>query len=175
MGKREICRRPIEAYDFLARRSHLCGGVFSAALQAAGAELSGVVLEAHDGDTLTLANWQYTYRIRLVDIDAPELKQPYGRDAAASLFHMCVLKKATAETTGDDRYGRVLARVTCAGVDVNTEQVRRGWAWMFDRYAPKNSPLYGVQAEAKAAKRGLWADNQPVPPWEWRRMKAGNR
>lgn len=142
------------------------------ALPAAAVELSGIVTEAHDGDTLTLANWQYTYRIRLVDIDAPEMDQPYGKESRTSLFHMCVFKKAIAETAGEDRYGRTLARVTCAGRDVITEQVRRGWAWVFERYAPKNSPLYGVQAEAKAAKRGLWDDPEPVPPWEWRKAKA---
>lgn len=92
------------------------------------AELSGLVTEVHDGDTLTLVNWQATYKIRLVDIDAPEWKQAYGKDSRASLFHMCGLKKATAETVGEDRYGRTLARMTCAGVDANAEQVRRGWA-----------------------------------------------
>jgi len=74
-----------------------------------------------------------------------------------------------AETAGEDRLGRTLARVTCAGVDANAEQVRRGWAWVFIRYAPKDSPLYRLEAEARADKRGLWADDEPVPPWGWRR------
>jgi hypothetical protein len=41
-------------------------------------------------------------------------------------------------------------RVSCTGVDANAEQVRRGMAWVFERYAPKGSPLYGLQAEASA-------------------------
>ena len=69
-------------------------------------------------------------------------------------------------------YGRTLARVYCDGVDANAEQVRLGMAWVFERYASKNSSLYGVQAQAKAAKRGLWADTAPVPPWQWRRDKT---
>jgi len=145
--------------------------LIAAAHSATAADLSGIVTEAHDGNTLTLVNWQHTYRIRLVDIDAPELKQPFGTESRASLFHMCVLKKATAETAGEDRYGRTLARVSCAGVDANAEQVRRGWAWVFERYAPRHSPLYGVQAEARAGRRGLWEGSNPVPPWEWRRSK----
>lgn len=44
-------------------------------------EISGIVTDVHDGDTITLANWQHTYRIRLVDIDAPELAQPGGKDS----------------------------------------------------------------------------------------------
>ena len=102
-----------------------------AAVPALAAELSGIVTEVQDGDTLTLVNWQATYKIRLADIDAPEWKQEYGKDSRASLFHMCGVKKATAETKGEDRYGRTLARVTCAGVDANAEQVRRGWAWVY--------------------------------------------
>jgi len=155
--------------DFSGHVAALAAFLLFAALPAVSGELSGIVTEAHDGDTLTLVNWQHTYRIRLADIDAPELDQPHGRDSRTSLFHMCVLKKATAETAGEDRYGRTLARVTCAGVDANAEQVRRGWAWVYERYAPKNSPLYGLQAEARVARRGLWDDTQPMPPWEWRR------
>ncbi|MDA0984018.1 MAG: thermonuclease family protein [Proteobacteria bacterium] len=138
------------------------------------AELSGIVTEVHDGDTITLANWQHTYRIRLLDIDAPEMSQPRGRDSRAALFHLCALKQAVVETQGEDRFGRTLGRVTCAGVDANAEQVRAGWAWVFPRYAPKDSPLYAIEREARLEKRGLWTDDAPVAPWEWRR-KVGNK
>ena len=134
-----------------------------AAVPALAAELSGLVTEVQDGDTLTLVNWQATYKIRLADIDAPEWKQEYGKDSRASLFHMCGLKLATADTSGEDRYGRTLATVTCAGVDANAEQVKRGWAWVYIQYAPKNSPLYALEREARLEKRGLWVDDEPVP------------
>ena len=138
-------------------------------LPALSAELSGLVTEVQDGDTLTLVSWQHTYKIRLADIDAPEWKQSFGKDSRASLFHMCGLKLATADTRGEDRYGRTLATVTCAGVDANAEQVKRGWAWAYIQYAPKNSPLYALEREARLEKRGLWVDDEPVPPWDWRR------
>jgi micrococcal nuclease len=135
-------------------------------------ELSGIVTEIQDGDTLTLATESGTYKIRLAYIDAPEKGQPHGNDSRASLIRMCGLKRATAEVTpGKDRNSRTLAVVKCAGADVNAEQVRIGAAWVFERYAPKNSPLFGVQAEARTARRGLWEAGQPVPPWEWRRWK----
>lgn len=54
--------------------------------------------------------------------------------------------------------------------DANAEQVRRGMAWVFDRYVTDRS-LYAEQEEARAARRGLWADSDPIPPWEWRHMK----
>jgi endonuclease YncB( thermonuclease family) len=72
---------------------------------------------------------------------------------------------------GRDRYGRALGRVTCGTYDANTEQVRRGMAWVVVRYAPKNSPLYVIQTEARIAHRGLWADERALPPWEWRHPK----
>ena len=140
-----------------------------AAVPVLAAELSGLVTEVQDGDTLTLVNWQATYKIRLADIDAPEWKQAYGKDSRASLFHMCGLKLATADTRGEDRYGRTLATVTCAGIDANAEQVRRGWAWVYVRYAPKDSLLYALERDARLGKLGLWADDEPMPPWDWRR------
>jgi endonuclease YncB( thermonuclease family) len=62
-----------------------------------------------------------------------------------------------------------VGRIECDGVDANSEQVRRGMAWVYLRYAPRNSPLYGFEGEARGTRRGLWADPQPVAPWEWRR------
>ena len=134
-------------------------------------EIDGLVSDVHDGDTITLAKLSESYTVRLVDIDAPELKQSFGIESRASLREVCLFKRATIDTQGEDRFGRTLARVTCAGMDANAEQVRRGMAWVFVRYAPKNSTLYGVEADARADKRGLWADPQPVAPWNWRASK----
>jgi endonuclease YncB( thermonuclease family) len=76
---------------------------------------------------------------------------------------------AQADVSGKDRNGRLLAQVTCAGINANAEQVRRGMAWVFHRYVPLDSPLYRLQEEARAARRGLWAQADAVPPWQWRR------
>lgn len=138
---------------------------------AAAAEIEGVVTDVHDGDSLTLTNWQRTYKIRLTDIDAPELAQPYGRDSRTSLRELCLFKEATVQTAGEDGRERTLARVTCVGVDANAAQVQRGWAWVFKRYAKRDSPLYAVEDEARRARRGLWQEDAPVPPWEWRRTQ----
>jgi endonuclease YncB( thermonuclease family) len=72
---------------------------------------------------------------------------------------------------GKDRYGRTLGRVTCAGVDANAEQVRRGMAWVYVKYAPMDSPLFDLVQTARIGKRGLWADDGAMPPWEWRASK----
>ena len=69
----------------------------------------------------------------------------------------------------------MLAHVRCNGTDAGAEQVRQGMAWVFVRYAPADSPLYAIEAEARAARRGLWATAQPVPPWQWRGAERAER
>ncbi|MDH3318241.1 MAG: thermonuclease family protein [Betaproteobacteria bacterium] len=66
---------------------------------------------------------------------------------------------------------RPAGRVYYAGMDANAEQVRRGMAWVYVKYAPKGSALYAVQEKARAASHGLWADRNPAPPWEFRRKR----
>jgi endonuclease YncB( thermonuclease family) len=137
----------------------------------AHADRSGRISQVHDGDSLTFIAEGVELRIRLTDIDAPELAQAFGKESRQALVTLCANKPARIVEQGRDRYGRTLARVTCAGVDANVEQVRLGFAWVFVRFAPKTSPLYKVQAEAQQRRVGLWANPQPMEPWEWRRTK----
>lgn len=131
--------------------------------------LTGRVVGIQDGDTLTMLVERAQVRVRLTEIDAPESKQAFGNRSKQSLSGLCFGKQATVASSGKDRYGRVLGQVTCAGVDANAEQVRAGMAWVFDRYTRPDSPLYQLQDEARQARRGLWSDPNPVPPWDWRR------
>ena len=135
---------------------------------SAYADITGKVIAVADGDTLTVLIDQRQIRVRLIDIDAPESGQPYGQQSKESLAKICAGKQAPVADNGKDRFGRTLGRVTCEKVDANAEQVRRGMAWVFDRYV-KGRSLYSLQDEARAAKRGLWTDPDPVSPWEWRK------
>jgi endonuclease YncB( thermonuclease family) len=138
-------------------------------------ELVGLVVSVQNGDTLTVHVSHEMVRIRLIDIDAPEKKQAFGTRSRQSLGEICHGKKARVDDRGLDRYGRTLDQVTCAGVDANAEQVRRGMAWVYVRYAPKDSHLYGIEAEARLHRRGLWRDAKPMPPWEWRPQSRRQR
>ena len=131
---------------------------------------AGKVVSVADGDTITVLRERTQVKVRLLEIDAPEKAQAFGAKSKESLSDMCFGNAATLADKGRDRYGRTLARVTCDGVDANAEQVRRGRAWVYDRYVT-DKMLYAVQEEAKAERRGLWKDEKPVPPWEWRKMK----
>ena len=56
------------------------------------------------------------------------------------------------------------------GRNLNREIVKAGFAWWFRKYAPKDTELEALESEARAARRGLWADPRPVPPWEYRSL-----
>ena len=135
---------------------------------AAHADFTGKVVAVADGDTITVMRDLVPVKLRLLEIDAPEKKQAFGARSKQSLSDLCFNKTATLIEKGRDRYGRTLARVRCEGVDANAEQVRRGMAWVYDRYVTDRA-LYAVQTEARDAGRGLWADPDAVPPWQWRR------
>ena len=141
------------------------------AVAAAQADVRGRVVSVHDGDTLTVLVERRQVKVRLMDIDAPELRQPFGTRSRQSLAELCFGKEASLDVRGTDRYQRTLATVTCAGTDANAEQVRRGYAWTYTRYARANSPLSAIESEARRAHRGLWADPAAVAPWDWRRNR----
>lgn len=137
----------------------------------------GFLNEALDGDTLQvkLDNGELV-TVRLVDVDAPESTQPYGLDAKNKLREKLLERPIQVQWTERDRYERVLGRVFIVEDDgeqkrcLNEELVREGWAWRFDKYS-KDEKLGKLQAEAKSAKKGLWAGEQPISPWDWRNGK----
>jgi len=132
--------------------------------------IAGKVVGVHDRDSLTVLVDRRQIKVRLADIDAPELKQAFGQRSKQSLSDLCFNKSATLEDQGQDRYGRTIARARCAGEDASREQIRRGMAWVFDRYV-KDRSLYADQDAARTAERGLWVDPKAMPPWAWRRAK----
>ena len=71
---------------------------------------------------------------------------------------------------GDAGHGRIVVWVFSGNRDVNAEMVRRGFAWV-RREFPHPRGLARLEDQARAARRGLWAKAQPVPPWIWRKNK----
>lgn len=137
-----------------------------------------LVVAISDGDTLTtrceVPTGMVNIKVRLAEIDAPEKGQSFGNRSKQHLSDLCFKKPATVRPQTTDRYGRTVARIECDGDDASTEQVRSGMAWVFDRYATDAS-LYDLEADARFARRGLWADARPIAPWDWRlaRRPAG--
>ena len=140
-------------------------------LSAQAETLEGKVIKIADGDTLTLltpSNQQV--KIRLAGVDTPERKQPFGNKAKQALSNLAFQKQALVEIAAKDRYGRTVGVVFVDGQNVNTELIRQGMAWVYRKYTD-DERLYVLESEAKQAKRGLWLDKNPIPPWEWRRGK----
>ena len=132
--------------------------------------IEGRVVAVSDGDTVTiLTSEKQQVKVRLAEIDAPEKAQAFGHKSKQSLSEICFDKSAVIDVQDIDRYGRTVARVVCSGVDANAEQVKRGFAWVYDRYV-KDRSLYAMQDLARQNNRGLWGDVAPVPPWDFRRF-----
>lgn len=101
---------------------------------------------------------------------APEKGQAFGNRSKQALSELVRGKQVEIRERGTGRYGRTLGRIYQSGLDVNAEMVRRGMAWVYIKYV-KDKRLNQLEAEAREQRRGLWADKDPVPPWEWRRAK----
>lgn len=133
-----------------------------------------LVVGVHDGDTLTVRCGQSDQmKIRLSQIDAPELRQPYGAASKRALSDMVYGKTIELRPLKKDRYGRTVGEIVESGHDIQWEMIKRGWAHCYVQYVTDDA-CYGYQDQAREAHRGLWADPHPVNPWEWRHKPKGS-
>ncbi len=135
------------------------------------ADVAGVA-SVIDGDTIEV----HGQRIRHHGIDAPESRQLCrrdgktwlcGKDAANALADKIARRPVTCEDLGRDRYKRIIARCAVAGEDLEKWLVLQGWALAYRRYS---LDYVDEEADAQAARRGIWA-SEFKKPWEWRRGK----
>jgi endonuclease YncB( thermonuclease family) len=123
-----------------------------------GADFSGRVVRVIDGDSIEVLHEDRAEQVRLNGIHCPKLGQAFGKEVAVTV-------------AGYDRYDRTTREVTpLSGRDLNRGLVRARYAWWFRRYAPNHHMLERLEKEAREARRGLWADPNPIPPWEFRRF-----
>jgi endonuclease YncB( thermonuclease family) len=134
-------------------------------------ELTGEVVKIADGDTLTVLDESKTqHRIRLAGIDAPEKGQDFGTKARENLAAKVFRKTVRVEVIDVDRYRREVGRIFLGDRFINMEMVRDGFAWRYPQY-DKPREFEEAENNAREQRRGLWADSDPVPPWEWRKAK----
>lgn len=161
----------------LTRQACAAAAIVVACAPAVADSMACKVVGVSDGDTITaLCQGNEQVKVRLAEIDAPEKAQPFGAKSKQSLSDLCFGKQARIASQGRDRYGRTIGRMYCftpgvkTEIDANAEQVRRGLAWVYDRYVT-DPDLYPLQDAARTERRGLWADSAPTPPWEWRKAR----
>lgn len=138
-----------------------------------GESIFGKVVGVHDGDTITvLTPYMEELKIRLGEIDAPELKQPYGQKAKQMLSDMVFGKEVVIIKTDRDRYGRTVGRVYLGEEDINRAMAAQGGAWAYLQYLSDNAILE-AQNTAQSQKIGVWAlqADQVTAPWEWRKAQ----
>ena len=142
------------------------------------AVLPGRVLRVTDGDTVRVRLGSGLINVRLHAVDAPELAQPWGREARDRLARRLPAGRAVQLEVTDqsDGYGRMVARIFAEGEDLNAWMVRSGHAFVYRQYAEAaDRDLCRLEHEARGAGRGLWGlpPSRRLAPWEWRRNKRG--
>ncbi len=149
-------------------------------LSVSAETITGSVVRITDGDTLVVldAN-KVQHKIRLMGIDAPEKKQAYGKKSKDNLLTLVAGKYVVVEYEKRDRYQRIIGKIQLNGKDVNLEQINSGMAWHYKKYQGEQSPsdrmkYSTAESEARNAKRGLWHDPEPIPPWDYRKLKKPN-
>ena len=147
------------------------------AASASAQTLTGRIIHVSDGDTVTLLTQESaSLRIRVSGIDAPEKKQAWGARSRQAMMRCAYGKTAQVETHKKDRYGRLVGVVTADGTDCGLALLKSGLAWFYSAYERElpaaKRPLYcAAEKEARQKKRGLWQDNAPQAPWEWRKAQ----
>jgi micrococcal nuclease len=139
------------------------------AAAANAAIVRGTVSYVTDGDTIWVrpADGGAPRAVRILDIDAPEGCQAYGAQARTALAERVLRQPVRLLTRGEDDYGRTLARVEHRGQDIGAWMVERGNAWSMT-FRRKPGPYAALQAQARAARRGLWAQAAPLAPRSFR-------
>lgn len=129
------------------------------------------VIGVTTGDTLTLLVNQQPLTVRLANIDAPEKMQAFAEQSRQSLAALCMGREADYKEQDIDYRGQTVAAVTCDGVEASRAQIERGMAWVDDKHN-RDFTFPALQWMARRDRKGLWAHENPVPPWEFRRPKT---
>jgi len=135
--------------------------------------ITGEVISIQDGDTFSIKDKRGKfYKVRLADIDAPEIAQPFGRPAKRLVEDLALNKVVRINYTQVDKYKRLIGEVFLPnGKILNEEALRAGLAWHYRIKNPHSTYLEKMEYKAWKKKMGLWVQEKPIPPWEFRREK----
>ena len=131
--------------------------------------VEGKVTRIIDGDSILVTDSKSVeYEVQLEGIDAPELKQDFGKESTDGLTKLLNGKSVRLTWKSKDNFERLLAQVYDGEKHINIEMIKTGMAWHFKRYN-KDEALAKAESEAKEAKKGLWAMESPVATWDYRK------
>jgi endonuclease YncB( thermonuclease family) len=137
------------------------------------ADFMAKVVTVHEGDRLTIYHNGRSEMIYLKNVDCPEPKQPYGKQARRAAAAYIGGREIVVRGLQQDRQGRRRAEVLLLdGRNVEEELIKEGLAWARPETAGGRR-LGEIEELARAERKGLWSEPNPVPPWKWRqKMKA---
>ena len=141
-----------------------------------GAEIEVEILRVVDGDTIEVWHKDELLRVRLQGIDAPELDQPFGQEARLHLSKLVQGQMVSIIYESYDTYGRLLGKILVNGHDINLRMIKDGLAWWYRYYRQQQSSedqvVYeSTEAHSKNLKLGLWVSENPIEPYEWRKLR----
>jgi len=138
--------------------------------------ISGKVIAVLDGDTIDiLDSHREKIRIRIHGIDAPEIGQPFGRNAKDLLAERIAGQQVNVVCLSHDRFGRTIGDIIWNGDRLSVQLVTEGMAWHQVSFALNDLELATAELKARSDKVGLWSDKRHVPPWEWRKLSKEER
>ena len=153
--------------------------LFSAAFASKADAIKGKVMQVKDGDTAVIAPIEggQFFICRLYGIDAPEIGhngrsgQQYGSESETALKNLVLGQEVSIEVRDRDKYGREVCIIRKDGRDINKEMIVKGAAWAYRKYLkpPYAAEYIEAEGEAKAKRHGLWQQNYPEAPWEFRK------
>jgi endonuclease YncB( thermonuclease family) len=128
------------------------------------------------GDTITVLDaGKRQIRVHLYGIDCPERWQAFGNRARQATADAVMGKDVNIHPVDVDRCGRTVALVAAPGREMlNSWLVKEGLAWVYPQFCTRADicdRLRELERDAKERKAGLWADKEPVEPWEWRKRE----
>lgn len=142
---------------------------------ARAASFQGKVVGVVDGDTITVMHEGETVTVDLDGIDCPEKKQPFGKEAEQFTSRLVSGQVVTIRPKTTRKYGGMVADVILPDSrNLSHQLVQAGLAWN-NKNAPDDRILVDMEAKARTAKTGLWAEKNPTPPWEWRKSNPKKR
>jgi micrococcal nuclease len=134
-------------------------------------KISGKVVTVIDGNTIEVFTAENeTYKILLFGIDSPELGQEFGEKAKRFLTKLILDKNVSVQVQGKDRLGNRLGIILIDGKDPRAQLLQEGLAWTAERQPIQE--LETIKEKAKEKGKGLWKEQEPTPPWIYRRQQT---
>ncbi len=131
--------------------------------------VEGKVTRIIDGDSILVTDAKMVeYEVQLEGIDAPEMQQDFGKESTEGLSKFLKDKSVRLTWKSKDNFDRLLAQVYVGDKHINMEMIKTGMAWHFKKYN-KDEELAKAETEAREAKKGLWARESPMAPWDYRK------